>query len=189
MPHLDAFEEDREAVLADLARGEFDYLEVATRVTEARFFRFLLEQGDLKGLARCYPTPRKKEEVPLWLYLASQLTLRLHGQHAYGTLPYILHAGGLRDALGPGQVEVTEGEGERRLRCAGYNDKNEYERRTPCDPDFVRKLAKDTRPPALLSWFNHDVARYLHGLGAFDEEGVFLLDGSYLFVSPFLIHP
>ena len=107
MPHMDAFEEDREAVLADLARGEFDYLEVATRVTEARFFRFLLEQGDLKGLARCYPTPRKKEEVPLWLYLASQLTLRLHGQHAYGTLPYILHAGGLRDALGAGQVEVT----------------------------------------------------------------------------------
>ena len=48
MPDLNAFEDDRDAVLADLRRGEFDYLEVASRVTEARFFRYLLEQGDLK---------------------------------------------------------------------------------------------------------------------------------------------
>ena len=82
MADLNAFENDREAVLADLRRGEFDYVEVASRVTEARLFRYLLDQGKLEQLARTYPTPRKKEEVPLWLYLASQLTLRLHGQHA-----------------------------------------------------------------------------------------------------------
>lgn len=185
MPRLDAFEEDREAVLSDLAKGEFDYLEVASRVTEARFFRFLLEQGDLNRLARSYPTPRKKEEVPLWLYLASQLTLRLHGQHAYATFPYILHCGGLRDALGPGQVQITEAEGgeeQRRLRCEGYNDKNAYERKTPCDPDFLRKLAKDTAPSRLVAWFNHHVASYFKSQGAFDGDGVFVIDGSYLFV-------
>ena len=66
MSDLNAFEDDREAVLADLRRGKFDYLEVASRVTEARFFRYLLDQGNLKRLARNYPTPRKKEEVPLW---------------------------------------------------------------------------------------------------------------------------
>jgi hypothetical protein len=183
MPRIDAFEEDRQAVLEDLGRGEFDYLEVASRVTEARFFRFLLEQGDLKALARTYPTPRKKEEVPLWLYLAKQITLRLHGQHAYATLPYVLHCGGLRDALGPGQVSLTDTEdGQRRLRCEGYNAKNVYERKTPCDPDFVRKLAKDTQAPELMAWFDRDVAAYLHAQGAFDEEGVFVIDGSYLFV-------
>ena len=80
---------------------------------------------------------------------------------------------------------MTEKEGggeERRLRCAGYNQKNDYERKTPCDPDFVRKLAKDTHPSRLVAWFNHYVAAYLRDLGAYDAEGVFLLDGSYLFV-------
>ena len=185
MPELNAFEEDREAVLSDLRRGTFDYVEVASRVTEARFFRDLLEQGDLKRLAESYPTPRQKEEVPIWLYLASQLTLRLHGQHAYAAFPYILHCGGLRDALGPRQVQITEQEGggeQRRLRCEGYNQKNDYERKTPCDPDFLRKLAKDTAPSALVAWFNRHVASYLHQQGAFDDEGVFLVDGSYLFV-------
>jgi len=85
MPDVHAFEEDREAVLADFRKGRFDYLEVASRVTEARFFRYLLEEGDLESLAATYPTPRVKEEVPLWIYLTSQLTLRLHGQHAYST--------------------------------------------------------------------------------------------------------
>jgi len=182
MPPINAFEEDKAAVLADLRKGHFDHVEVASRVTEARFFRYLLDQGDLKQLAASYPTPREKEEVPLWLYLASQLTLRLHGQQAYASLPYVLHCGGLRDALGPGQVRLTEAEDRRRLRCEGYNEKNVYERTTPCDQDFVRKLARDTRPSALVAWYGEHVARYLQGMGAFDEDGIFLVDGSYLFV-------
>lgn len=184
MPTLDAFEEDREAVLEDLRRGLFDHLEVASRVTEARFFRYLLEEGDLASLAATYPTPRKKEEVPLWVYLASQITMRLHGQHTYATYPFILHCGGLRDALGPRQVKLTEEpeSGERRLSCEGYNQKNYYERTTPCDQDFLRKLARDTRPGALATWYGTAVAKYLCGLHGFDAEGIFLIDGSYLFV-------
>jgi hypothetical protein len=182
MPHLHAFEEDRQAVVADLRAGRFDYLEVASRVTEARFFRYLLEEGDLEGLAATYPTPRKKEEVPLWLYLASQITMRLHGQQAYSSFPYIVHCGGLRDALGPSQLTVEEAPEQRRLLCKGYNKKNHYKRRTPCDQDFLRKLGKDTDPDRLLAWFNGPVVRYLTDFGAYDEEGVFLLDGSYLFV-------
>ncbi len=182
MPSLHAFEEDRQAVISDFRAGRFDYLEVASRVTEASFFRYLLEEGDLKSLAATYPTPRKKEEVPLWLYLASQVSMRLHGQQAYSSFPYIVHCGGLRDALGPSQLTVEEGRQERRVLCQGYNQKNNYKRRTPCDQDFLRKLGKDTDGDALLAWFNHYVARYLRDFGAFDEEGVFLLDGSYLFV-------
>ena len=46
----------------------------------------------------------------------------------------------------------------------------------------MRKLAKDTEPSALEGWFNRDVAAYFCDQGAFDDEGVFLVDGSYLFV-------
>jgi hypothetical protein len=185
VPSVEAYEEDRAAVLADLERGQFDHLEVASRVTEANFFRFLLEEGDLPALAATYPTPRKKEEVPLWLYLASQISMRLHGAHAYSNYPYILHCGGLRDALGPGQVQlVTDPEsGRRQLDCKGYNRKNQYPHRaTPCDQDFLRKLAKDTPHEALMRWYGSEVARFLHGLGAFEEDGIFLVDGTYLFV-------
>ena len=182
MVDIATFEQDRQAVLADFRKGKFDYIEVASRIREAEFFRHLLNEGDLDELAATYPTPRQKEEVPIWLYLVSQITLRLHGQHAYSTYPYVMHCGGLRDALGPGQVTVEQNDQARRLQCQGYNDKNHYQRATPCDQDFLRKFARDTRAEQLLHWFNHSVPRYLRGFGAFDEEGIFLIDGSYVFV-------
>jgi len=40
------------------------------------------------------------------------------------------------------------------LSCAGFNDKNDYDRQTPCDQDYLRKLARDTQPELLQSWFN-----------------------------------
>jgi hypothetical protein len=30
------------------------------------------------------------------------------------------------------------------LACPGFNDKNRYDRQTPCDQDFLRKLARAT---------------------------------------------
>jgi hypothetical protein len=33
------------------------------------------------------------------------------------------------------------------LECQGFNDKNDNERQTPCDQDFLRKVARDV--PAL----------------------------------------
>lgn len=181
---VDAYQEDRAAVLADLHEGRFDYLEVASRVTEANFFRYLLEEGDLPSLADSYPTPRRKQEVPLWVYLASQITMRLHGEQAYSTFPFILHCGGLRDALGPKQVRFVKDPetGQRTLSCQGFNGKNSYDRITPCDQDFLRKLARDTGADKLMRWYGFSVARYLNGAGAFSEEGLFLVDGSYLFV-------
>ena len=29
------------------------------------------------------------------------------------------------------------------LACPGFNDKNDYDRQTPCDQDFLRKFARD----------------------------------------------
>ena len=91
---------------------------------------------------------------------------------------------GLRDALEDGQVErKVDPETDRPfLGFSGYNDKNSYARLTPCDQDFVRKLARDTPAGALETWYSTDVARYFRDAGAYDPEGIFMLDGSYLFV-------
>jgi Transposase DDE domain len=135
-------------------------------------------------LAETFPTPRKKEEVPLWLYLSSQITLRLHGARGFSSLPYILHCGGLREALEEGQVQRKEDPSTKDVWVSfkGYNEKNSYDRLTPCDQDFVRKLARDTSPRALEAWYGREVARYLERQGAYDSEGIFIADGSYLFV-------
>lgn len=184
MAYIDAFEEDRQLVLEKLEAGFIDHVEVVSRVHETKFFEHFLGSRDLQRLAEAYPTPRRREQVPLWLYLSSQLTLRLHGATGYASLPYVLHCGGLRDALEEGQIQhrIHPETGRGYVEYAGYNDKNDYARVTPCDQDYVRKLARDTEPEALQAWYNHDVAKYYHSTGAFDPEGIFMLDGSYLFV-------
>ena len=105
MRPLEAFEEDHDFVLKELEAGFVDHIEVVSRVVETQFFQEFIGSGALAKLAETYPTPRQKEEVPLWIYLATQLTLRLHGASGFASLPYILHCGGLRDALEKGQVE------------------------------------------------------------------------------------
>lgn len=184
MSRWEAFEQDQEFIREKLEEGFLDHLEVVSRVVETQFFQNFIGSGDMQRLAASYPSPRQKHDVPLWLYLSSQITLRLHGAAGFSSLPYILHCGGLRDALESGQVErkCDPESGERYHHFKGYNLKNSYARRTPCDQDFVRKLARDTEPRQLESWFGHDVTRYLKSAGAFDSEGVFIVDGSYLFV-------
>lgn len=184
MPRWEAFEVDPEAVREEIEHGRVDYIEVASHVAESRFFRSLFEQTPWEELVATFPTPRKKEEVPLWLYLSSQLTLRLHGAMGYGGYPYIVHCGGLKDVLGERQIQWKEDPQTNRwsLECQGYNQKNDYARITPCDPDFLRKLARDTDEEALQCWFGRAVPQYTQKTGLWDEEGIVLADGSYLFV-------
>jgi len=88
MPNCDAFVEDKEYVIEQFRAGRFDYLEVASKVVEAEFFRFFLNGGHLDRLAASYPTPRRKHDVPLWVYLSSQIALKLHGAGGFAALPY-----------------------------------------------------------------------------------------------------
>ena len=69
-----------------------------------------------------------------------------------------------------------------KLDCAGFNERNFYPRKTPCDQDYLRKLARDTGPQELEDWYNRHVAALYGELKAYDEEGIFIADGSYLFV-------
>ena len=178
-----AFENDRKFVLEGLRRGEVDYVEHVSEAAEADLFRHLISRDVLTRLAETYPTPREKEEVPVWLYLASQISLKLHDA-AYHAYPYVLRSGGLITALGRnvGRKAVHPDTADVTLACEGFNDKNTNGRQTPCDQDFLRKFARDTQPDRLHAWFNREVPRCLRSLKLFDAEGLFLGDASYIFV-------
>ena len=175
-------ERDRRYVLSKLREGVYDSMENVTRVVETQFFQALLREGDLQALATAYPTPRKREDVPLWVYLSSELALRLNASHGFKSLPYVLPCSGLREALGPERVTKKRASGGVRDSWKGFNGKNVYARESPCDSDYVRKMAKDTAPAALQAWHNSSVARYYGSLGVYDAEGIFIADGTYLFV-------
>ena len=178
------FEENKPLVLEALGNGEFDYMEAASEVFEADFFRFIKARTFLDELAKTYPTPRKKEEVPFWFYVASNLSMRLHGVHAFDAFPMVVRCGGMLQAFGPkaGRKVVHPETRETTICCEGFNQKNHYDRETPCDPDYLRKVAKDTDAQALMEWFNRDLGRVLRKHRVFDPEGIFIGDGSYLFV-------
>ena len=167
------------------APGRHRLLEHVSEAAEADLFRHLIRRQVIQRLAETYPTPRKKEEVPIWIYLSSELTLKLHGAQSYHAFPRILRCGGLIDALGPemgGRKTPHPETGDVTLACPGFNDKNDYDRQTPCDQDFLRKFAHDTNTDRLHAWFNREVPRCLRSLGLFDPEGLFIGDASYLFV-------
>ena len=182
---LIAFHYDRPFVLDALRRGEIDYLEHVSEAAEADLFRHLIGRDVLNRLAEQYPTPRQKQEVPVWLYLASELSLKLHGAESYHAFPRLLRSGGLIDALGPllgGRKTAHPETKDVTLSCPGFNRKNDYDRQTPCDQDFLRKFARDTDVDRLHAWFNRELPRCLRSLRLLDEEGLFIGDGSYLFV-------
>jgi hypothetical protein len=178
------FENNKAFVINEFREGRFDYVELASDVAETKFFQFLFGQQIVDKLAEHFPTPREREHVPMWMYLSSQLSLRLHGQHGFHGYPLIIRAGGLIDALGPevARRDVDPQTGNVKLECAGFNDRNLYPRQTPCDQDFRRKLARDTQPQQLEDWYNRHVAALYKELNAFDDEGLFIADGTYLFV-------
>ena len=98
---LVVFENNKPFVIDEFREGRFDYVELASDVAETKFFQFLFGQQIVDKLAQPYPSPRDRQHVPLWMYVCSQLSLRLHGQHSFHSYPLIIRAGGLVDALGP----------------------------------------------------------------------------------------
>jgi hypothetical protein len=184
MIDLVAFENDPDFVIQALRQGEFDHLETVSEAAEADLFRHLIGRQILERLAETYPTPRQKQEVPVWLYVASEISLKLHGAAGYHAYPHVLRSGGLVTALGPhvGRKAVHPETGDVSLACTGFNAKHTFDRQTPCDQDFLRKFARDTEVSRLHQWFNREVPRCLRALKLFDPEGLFIGDGSYIFV-------
>jgi hypothetical protein len=80
---LVVFENNKPYVIDEFREGRFDYIELASDVAETKFFQFLFGEGIVERLARDYPSPRRRHYVPLWMYVSSQLSLRLHGSHSF----------------------------------------------------------------------------------------------------------
>jgi Transposase DDE domain len=178
------FERNDGRVLEAFRRGEFDYLDAIGEVSEADFFRVITERHILDKLAESYPSPRERHDVPLWVYIASDLSMRFHGEHHFHAFPYLVRSSSMIEAFGPvmGHKATHSQTGDISLRCEGFNKKNVYDRQTPCDQDFLRKMARDTDALLLETWFNRDVVGIFRQHHAFDAEGIFLGDASYLFV-------
>jgi len=178
------FERNDARVLEAFRRGEFDYVDAVGEVSEADFFRVITERKILDKLAESYPSPRERHDVPLWVYMASNLSMRFHGEHHFHAFPYLVRCSSLLEVFGPdmGHKVTHPQSGDISLRCAGFNEKNSYDRQTPCDQDYLRKLAGDTDAQQLQTWFNRDVVAIFKQHHAFDAEGIFIGDASYLFV-------
>ncbi len=178
------YERNDAYVIDAFCRGEFDYLEGAGEVSEVDFFRAITGKNILTKLADTYPSPCKKHDVPVWVYLASDISMRFHGVHPFHAFPYVVRSGGMVQAFGPemGHKAVHPQTRDVSLACQGFNEKNTFDRQTPCDQDYLRKMARRTEPDLLQDWFNRDVVGIFKQHHAFDAEGIFIGDATYLFV-------
>lgn len=181
---LELVEPHPRRVLDAFRQGDFDGLEILGQADEKAFFELCFREKVLEALAESMPTARKKEEVPKWFVLAANLSLKLHGEHAFYAFDRVVRCGGLLSALDPAiaSKHLDRQQGQVALRCVGFNDKNEYDRQTPCDQDMLRKYVKDVKADRWQAWFNGPVQTAFQQYGFFDPEGVFIGDGSYLFV-------
>jgi Transposase DDE domain len=171
-------------VLEAFGRGEFDGLEILGQADEKAFFELCLRERMLESLADRMPTARKKEEVPRWFILAANLSLKLHGEHSFLAWDRVVRCGGLLGALDPALASkhLDARSREVALNCVGFNDKNLYDRQSPCDQDTLRKFVQDVPAAHWQEWFNGAVQEEFQAHGFFDPHGVFVGDGSYLFV-------
>jgi hypothetical protein len=181
---LRVIEHHPQRVLAALRRGEFDGLEIVGEADEKDFFERLFREKLLARLAATMPGKPKKEEVPLWFILAGQMSLKLHQENSYLAFERVIRCGGLLSALPPelASKHIDPKTQALVLTCRGFNAKNDYARTTPCDQDTLRKAAKRVPAPQWLDWFNGPVQAIFQADGFFDPAGVFVGDGSYLFV-------
>ena len=184
MPPILVYEQNKPYVIQKFHNGHFDYIDVVQEVAQRDFFRYVASSLLLQRLAESYPWPRRKAEVPTWFYIAADMAMRLHGNHAFHGFPWVVSTGGLLAAFGPklGTRHIDKKTGELRIECEGFNAKNDYPRQTPCDSDFLRKIAKDTEANKLMDWFNGPVQKIFRRHRYFDKTGIFIGDGSYIFV-------
>lgn len=182
--NLSIIEHHPQKVLEAFRRGEFDQIEIIGRADEKEFFELCFKEKILTALAKEMPTARKKKEVPLWFILAGNLSLKLHLKNSFLSFEEVIRCGGLLSALDPeiASKRLDPKSKEFILKCQGFNGKNSYERATPCDQDTLRKALKDVSPESWALWYNTEVQKVYQRYGFFDPEGVFLGDGSYLFV-------
>lgn len=181
---MELIEHHQQQVLEAFRRGEFDQIEIIGPADEKQFFELCLQEKILAALAKEMPTARQKEEVPLWFQLAANLSLKLPLENSYAAFERVVRCGGLLSALDPAiaSKHLDKESQQWVIECQGFNDKNHYDRTTPCDQDTLRKAVKDVKAERWMDWFNGAVQEVFQSYGFFDPSGIFIGDGSYLFV-------
>jgi len=166
------YEEDKPFVIKSLKQGKVDYMDSSAWGFQDKFFAFLLGIDFFKICGSSYPSPRYKEEVPVWFQLAGQTQLKLHHQASYSKLPGLLKNGPILTRI---KFNVGREKG-------GFNNKNSKQREVPVNFDCVRKFFKDTDKEELNRWYNEKVIRFIRHNRGIDKEGIFLLDQTHLVV-------
>jgi hypothetical protein len=181
---MELIEHHQQQVLEAFRRGEFDQIEIIGHADEKEFFELCFKEKILEALAKEMPTARKKEEVPLWFQLAANMSLKLHLENCFSAFERVVRCGGLLSALDPSIASKHLDKESQKwvLECQGFNDKNHYDRTTPCHHDTLRKAVKDVKAERWMDWFNGAVQEVFQRYGFFDPAGIFIGDGSYVFV-------
>jgi hypothetical protein len=182
--NLTIIEHHPQRVLEAFRRGEFDHIEIIGEADEKEFFELCFKEKILEALVQTMPSAKKKEEVPSWFILAANLSLKLHLEKSFYAFETVVRCGGLLSALPPGLASKHLDPQTQRLLicCQGFNDKNTYDRTTPCDQDTLRKAFKGVAATRWQQWYNAEVQEVYQGYGFFDPTGIFVGDGTYLFV-------
>lgn len=166
------YEENRMKILKDLKDGRIDYLDLSDWTFHDKFFAFLLSIRFFEICGASYPSPRKKEEVPIWFLLVCAVLMKLHTTSSFNKLPGLLRSGAILS-----RVKFNVG-GEN----GGFNNKNKKERKSVIDQDTARKFFKDTNCKELRNWHNINVQKFIRQSRGFDKHGIFVLDQSHLVV-------
>ena len=166
------YEENKVKVLHALREGTVDYLDLSSWTFQDNFFGFLLSLRFFEICGSSYPSPRKKEEVPVWFLLTCSVIMKLHTTSAYHRLPGLLRSGAILSRV---KFNVGGFEG-------GFNNKNKKKRESPVHHDSVRKFFKDSQAGSLRRWYNDDIFRFLRKHRAIDKHGIFILDQSHIVV-------
>ncbi len=161
------FKENKVEVRKRLKDGRIDYLDLTSWSFQDRLFGFLIEERFFEWCGSSYPTPRERENIPVWFLLACAIQMKLHRSAAFQKLEYILRSGSILT-----RVRFNVG-----LKGGGFNEKNKKERKIPIDQDTARKFFTDTEASELEGWYNRDVQKWLRRhRGYSDKEGIFILD-------------
>jgi hypothetical protein len=161
------FQENKVEVRKRLKDGRIDYLDLTSWSFQDRLFGFLIGERFFEWCGSSYPTPRERENIPVWFLLACALQMKLHRSAAFQKLEYILRSGSILTRVG-----FNVG-----LKGGGFNEKNKKPRQIAIDPDTARKFFTDTKASEMEAWYNTDVQKWLRRhRGYSDKEGIFILD-------------
>jgi len=167
MDQVILFEENKVEVRRRLKDGRIDYLDLTSWSFQDRLFGFLIEERFFEWCGASFPTPRQRENIPVWFLLGCALQMKLHRTAAFQRLNYILRSGSILT-----RVKFNVG-----LKGGGFNHKNKKGRVIPIDPDTARKFFTDTEAAEVEGWYNTEVQKWLRRhRGYSDKEGIFILD-------------